>query len=120
MLEHPHPPLIPRRHFVRRWRRYGFTAAALIVGSLVIGILGYHFLEGQSFVDALLNASMILGGMGPVNPIHTTAGKLFASAYALFAGVVFLVAVGVFLAPLIHRIFHRFHLDAEQRAKAGQ
>ena len=113
-------PLVARRHFVRRWVRYGVAAGSLIGGALLIGVLGYHFLEGQSLIDALLNASMILGGMGPVNPMQTTAGKLFASVYALFSGVVFLVAVGVFLAPLIHRLFHKFHLDAEERArKAG-
>jgi hypothetical protein len=100
--------------------RYGVAAAALIVGSLLIGIVGYHFFENQSFVDALLNASMILGGEGPVTPMQTTAGKVFASVYALFSGVVFLVAVGVFLAPLVHRIFHKFHLDAEERARRGQ
>jgi len=117
--EHPHAPLVPRRHFVRRWVRYGGAAGSLIGGALLIGILGYHFLEGMSLVDSLLNASMILGGMGPVNPMQTTGGKLFASVYALFSGVVFLVAVGVFLAPLIHRLFHRFHLDAEERARRG-
>ena len=81
--------------------------------SLGIGILGYHLLENLSWIDSLLNASMILGGMGPVAVVKTDAGKIFASAYALFSGVVFLVVVGLVFAPLIHRALHRFHLDED-------
>jgi hypothetical protein len=85
-----------------------------IIGiSLVIGMLGYHYLEDLSWVDALLNASMLLGGMGPVDQLHTTAGKIFASLYALFSGMILLVAVGVLIAPVFHRFLHRFHLDLE-------
>jgi len=119
MGEHAHPPLVSRRHFVRHWVRYALAAGVMIAGSLLIGVVGYHFIEHQSIVDALLNATMILGGEGPVTPLQTTAGKLFASAYAMFSGVVFLVAVGVFLAPLVHRIFHKFRLDAEEHARGG-
>ena len=104
---------------MRHWVRYAVTAAVMIGGALAIGVIGYHVLEGQSYIDALLNATMILGGEGPVTPVTTTAGKLFASAYAMFSGVIFLVAVGVFLAPLVHRIFHKFHLDAEEHARRG-
>ncbi len=113
MFEHRREPLLPRRAFVLRVVRFGSAALALILGALGIGILGYHLLEGLGWVDALLNAAMILGGMGPVNELHTAAGKVFAACYALFSGVVFLVAVGVFLAPIVHRFFHRFHLDLD-------
>lgn len=98
---------------MRRQQRFAIVAFVMIGGSWLIGILGYKVLESQSWIDATLNAAMILGGMGPVNPLQTDAGKLFASFYALFSGVVFLVAVGVFVAPIVHRSFHRFHLAEE-------
>jgi len=83
----------------------------IIAGSLGIGILGYRFLEHFNWIDALLNASMILGGMGPVGELKTTAGKIFASFYALYSGLIVLVAAGVIFAPVLHRFLHRFHLD---------
>jgi hypothetical protein len=76
-------------------------------------MLGYHVLVGLPWMDAFLNASMLLGGMGPVDAPHTPAGKLFAGGYALYAGLVFLVIVGVVLAPVVHRVMHRFHLDED-------
>jgi hypothetical protein len=84
---------------------------AIVAISWAIGILGYHFFEGFSWIDSTVNAAMILGGMGPVNPLTTNGGKLFASLYALFSGIVFLVAVAVLLAPLVHRFLHKFHLE---------
>lgn len=111
MFEHRHEPLLPRSEFYRRMLLYTGFATAIIVVSLLIGILGYHYFEGLAWIDALVNASMLLGGMGPVNPLHSTAGKLFASFYALFSGMVLLVAVGVLVAPVFHRILHRFHLE---------
>ncbi|HEX9017999.1 MAG TPA: hypothetical protein VF806_02370, partial [Anaerolineaceae bacterium] len=98
--------------FLLRQAQHAVVAFLIVGGSLAIGILGYHFTEGLSWLDSLLNASMILGGMGPTSPINTVAGKLFASFYALFAGMVFLVAVGVLFAPTFHRLMHRFHLEA--------
>ncbi len=79
--------------------------------ALGIGVIGYHVFVGLPWIDALLDASMILGGMGPVNPITTTSGKLFASFYALFSGLFFIAAAGVLLAPFLHRLLHRFHLE---------
>ncbi|MCL4540646.1 MAG: hypothetical protein M1378_13795 [Bacteroidetes bacterium] len=111
MFEHKKEPLLPRHKYVRRVARHGFLAFCIIFFSLAIGILGYHILEGLSWIDATVNASMILGGMGPVNKLHSDAGKLFASAYALFSGIVFLVAAGVLFAPVFHRFLHKFHLD---------
>ncbi len=85
---------------------------AVIIGfCLGVGVLGYHVFAGLSWLDALLNASMILTGMGPVDPMKTTAAKLFASFYALFSGVAFISIIGVLLAPVVHRFLHRFHLE---------
>ena len=87
-----------------------------MLGALSIGILGYHFIAHLTWIDALLNASMILTGMGPVNTLTTVPGKLFASAYALFSGVFFLAATSVVLAPLLHRLLHRLHVeDSKQK-----
>jgi hypothetical protein len=114
-LEHRRQPLADRRIFLRRAARYLGLSLLIISGSLGIGVLGYHYTEGLSWLDSLLNASMILGGMGPVDAVHTTAGKWFASFYALFSGMVLLVAVGVLIAPVFHRFLHRFHLEIEDQ-----
>ena len=82
-----------------------------MAGSLALGMLGYHLVAGLSWIDALVNASMILTGMGPVDEMSTVGAKLFASFYALFSGVAFLTIVAVLLAPAVHRFLHRFHLD---------
>lgn len=111
MFERRHEPLLPVAQFLLRWLRYALAAGGLVGCSLLIGILGYHELAQLGWVDATLEAAMILGGMGPVHPLETVRAKLFAAAYALFAGVVFLVAAGVFFAPVIHRMLHSFHLD---------
>jgi hypothetical protein len=89
-------------------------ALALTVFSLAFGTLGYHFLARAAWIDALLNASMLLGGMGPVGDIPTAAGKLFASFYALYAGLVFIAISGIVLSPLLHRVLHRFHVPDEE------
>ena len=117
MYEHRSQPLLPRPLFVRRVLGHVLTALVVIVGSLLIGILGYRFAEGLSWLDSLLNASMILGGMGPADTLHTTAGKFFASFYALFCGVVFLAVAGIFLAPMVHRLLHRMHLEPSGPSK---
>ena len=111
MYEHRNEPLLPRGAFLRRLATHGGIAFIMIASSLGLGMLGYHFFEGLSWLDALVNASMLLGGMGPVNALHTDAGKLFASFYALYAGLIFLVIAGVLLAPVLHRILHHFHLE---------
>ena len=102
--EHRNQPLASRRLYYRRVGRYLALSMAIILGSLAIGILGYHLTEGFSWLDSLLNASMILGGMGPVNPVQTTAGKVFASFYALFSGLVFIGVTGILLAAPVHRL----------------
>jgi len=111
MYEHRSTPLLPLRKFVHRVVGHVALSALVLVGSLAIGVIGYHVFEGFSWIDSLLNASMILGGMGPVNELHTSAGKFFASFYALFSGVVFLVGAGIIVAPVFHRFIHKFHLE---------
>ncbi|HEY1268180.1 MAG TPA: hypothetical protein VGH16_13080 [Candidatus Binatia bacterium] len=108
--------LLSRAKFLRRFVRHAGASFGLIAGSLSIGILGYHFLEHLPWIDALLNASMILGGMGPVDPVKTVAGKLFASGYALYSGLVALVAAGIIFAPIFHRFLHKFHLQQGEGA----
>src|SRR5512140_3917431 len=111
MYANRHQPLLPRAEFLARVRRHVSASLALLGASLGAGVLGYHALEGLSWVDSLLNASMILGGMGPVDTLHTTGGKLFASLYALFSGILVLAVAGVLFAPIIHRSLHRFHVE---------
>jgi hypothetical protein len=111
MYERHSEPLLPRRQFIGRLIRHASAALLVTAGALAIGILGYHLTEGMPLLDALLNAAMILGGMGPVNALKTDAGKLFASFYALFAGMVFLVTAGILVAPVAHRILHWMHVE---------
>jgi hypothetical protein len=90
---------------------HGLLALTVITVSLAIGVLGYRFFAGFSWIDALMNAAMILGGMGPVNELSSDSGKLFASVYALYAGVAFLAVAAVLIAPFAHRLLHRLHLE---------
>lgn len=113
MFEHHSEPMASASKFKRRMFRFGTLTAAIILFSLGIGILGYHYIESLSWIDSLLNASMILGGMGPVDTLQTNAGKIFASFYALYSGIILLASVGVLAAPIFHRILHRFHLELE-------
>src|SRR3990172_7910830 len=103
MYEHHKQPLASRKVFAQRLTRNGLIGILLLVFSLGVGMIGYHFFENLSWIDALLNASMILGGMGPVNPMHTNAGKIFASFYAIYSGVILLASVGILIAPIFHR-----------------
>lgn len=114
MYEHRRQPLLPHRGFVDRLTGHALGAVALVLITLALGMTGYHTLEGLSWVDAYLNAAMILGGMGPVTELHSASGKVFAGTYALFAGLVFVFSVGLVLAPVIHRALHRFHLDEKE------
>lgn len=116
MYESRHAPLATRTEFRRRVVRHFGVGMLLIGGSLAIGILGYHYLEGMPWIDAYLNAAMLLGGMGPVAPELTHgAAKLFAGIYALYSGIVVIAAAGIILAPMFHRFLHRFHLEEEER-----
>ena len=113
MFERKHEKLAPISVFVRRMVASAVLAGALIAVSLFIGIAGYHWTAGFGWVDSLLNASMILGGMGPVGELRTNGAKIFASCYALFSGLVFIAVMGIVLAPAVHRMLHKFHLAEE-------
>ena len=114
MFEHRSAPLLPRTVFLRRQLRFAALSAAIVLGALSAGALGYHEIEELPWLDAILNAAMILSGMGPVDRMQTSAGKLFATAYALASGVLFVTTVAVLFAPLIHRFLHRLHLELER------
>jgi hypothetical protein len=113
--EHLAQPVIPAHHFLVRLAHSGAIALALVAVSLFIGMLGYHFLEALSWIDAFLNASMLLGGMGPVHTPVTYGGKLFAGLYALYCGLAVILVAGVILAPIAHRFLHRFHMEGRDR-----
>ncbi len=115
MYEHRDHPLLTRPAFRRRLLLHLVTAFGFIAGSLALGMAGYAWFEGLGWVDAFLNAAMILGGMGPVNLPSTAGGKLFAGIYALYSGLAVLVVAGIIFAPLLHRLMHRFHWDTEDR-----
>jgi len=109
--EHYHEKLLPRSQFILRLLKYALISIALIVVSLLVGMMGYHIFEGLPWVDAFLNAAMLMGGMGPVNVLRTDAGKIFAGIYALYCGMVLLIAVAIFAAPIFHRFLHHFHIE---------
>ena len=111
MYEPRHQKPIPRRHFMRRLVLHFVWAVGLVAFSVFLGMLGYHHYEDLPWLDAFLNAAMLLGGMGPVESPHTDGGKLFAGLYALYAGLVFLIAAGVIFAPALHRMLHLFHWE---------
>ena len=108
--EHKNEPLLARKLFITRSINHLVLGIITIFVSLIIGILGYHLFEGFGWIDSLLNASMILGGMGPIGELKTNGGKIFASIYALFSGIVFLATVGIIFAPIVHRFLHRLHI----------
>ena len=110
-LESATKPPPHRRPFYRRFFLALGLSGGLIAVSLGIGVLGYHFIAAFNWVDSILNAAMILTGMGPVGALNSDAAKLFASAYALFSGLVFITATGILLTPIFHRVLHRFHLE---------
>ena len=111
MYERRQQPMLPRAAFVRRVARSVGISTLLLGVSLGIGVVGYHAIAGLEWIDAVLNASMILTGMGPIAPLQGTGAKLFASAYALFSGVVFVATAGLVVAPVAHRFLHRFHVE---------
>ncbi|MFH0985552.1 MAG: hypothetical protein V1882_08455 [Candidatus Omnitrophota bacterium] len=111
MFEQRHQKIAPAPVFIKRLLGYVAIAMLLILAALFIGIAGYHWVAGLSWVDSLLNAAMILGGMGPVDTLTNTGAKVFASLYALFSGLVFIAAMGFVFAPIAHRMLHKFHME---------
>lgn len=114
MFEHKSKPLLSRKAFYVRFAWSVAATVGIIVFSLFMGSAGYHYLGELPWIDALLNASMILAGMGPVDTIHSSAAKLFASFYALYSGIAFLTMVAILMAPLLHRFLHKFHLEVNE------
>lgn len=115
MFEKKHQPLISTARFLIRLAWSMVFGVMLISAALVVGMLGYHWFEGMSWVDAFVNAAMILSGMGPLTPLVTKGGKIFAGFYALFSGLAFIVVVGIIFSPIVHRFFHKFHLDTNAK-----
>jgi len=105
--------VLPRARFVARLARHAAFAAAVVIASIVIGMVGYVYFESLTWLDAFVDTTMLLGGMGPVHAPQTTGGELFAGLYALYSGLVFLVCVGAVLAPVLHRALHKFHWTKE-------
>lgn len=114
MYEHRREKLLSPRAFLRRLLAHLGAAALVVFVSLLVGVLGYHFLDTQDWIDSLVNSAMLLGGMGPVGNLHTVAGKVFAAAFALYAGLVFLVLAGILFAPVMHRMLHKFHIEGRK------
>jgi hypothetical protein len=117
MFERKHEELAPVSVFIRRMIASVLIACLLVAAALFIGITGYHWIAGFGWIDSLLEASMILGGMGPVNQLTTTGAKIFASGYALFSGLMFIAVMGIVLAPVTHRLLHIFHIDEVDQKK---
>jgi len=117
MFEQRRKPLLPRRAFYLRVARSCALAFAITLASLGTGMAGYHCFEGLPWLDAFLNAAMILSGMGPVAQLQTATGKLFAGCYALFSGLALITTLAVIIAPLFHRFLHKFHMEADSKSK---
>jgi hypothetical protein len=116
MFEHRSKPVLPRPKYYRRLAKSVLAGAGLVAVSLAVGMVGYHFFENLSWIDAFANASMILSGMGPLGNLQTAGGKLFAGCYALYSGLVLILVAGVVFAPVVHRFLHKFHVE-ESKAK---
>lgn len=111
MYESAAEPMLPPTAFAARILRHLAISQLLVAFSLLVGMAGYHWTEGFGWLDSFLESAMLLGGMGPVHPLTTDAGKLFAGIYALYAGLVFIAVGGFILAPLLHRVLHRLKVD---------
>ena|ERR1044071_7448471 len=115
MFERRQDKLLPRRQFIQRLGRSLAAGFVLIAFSLSIGIAGYHWFGELSWIDAFVDAAMILSGMGPLSTLHTTGGKIFAGCYAIYCGIALIATTGVILAPVIHRALHKFHLESRDK-----
>ena len=115
ILEGKFQPLAPLRVFYSRVIQCFLVTLVIVAFSLTLGTVGYHYTEGWPWLDSLLNAAMILTGMGPADPVKSGEGKWFATFYCLYSGIAFLTLVAILMAPIYHRFIHRFHLDEEGR-----
>ena len=112
MYEHHKAPLLPWRAFLLRLAGHACLGLSVVTVALGLGMLGYHYFENMPWIDAFANAAMILSGMGPFGPLQTDSGKLFAGLYALFSGLAFITTAGIILAPVAHRLMHKFHVES--------
>jgi hypothetical protein len=110
MYEHYKQAVISRHQFLMRMLQHGGWALLLLGISLLGGVVGFHFFSHQLWIDALLNSAMLLGGMGPIGDMGPTSGKLFATFFAIYSGLVFIAASGILFTPVFHRVIHKFHL----------
>lgn len=120
MFEQRHERLLTRGEFARRMVRAIAAGFAMVVVSVSLGTIGYRMTEHMGWLDSVYNATMILTGMGPARELKTDAGKIFATIYALFSGLVFLTTGGLVLTPMVHRMLHRFHVEGESQAKSHE
>jgi len=116
VFEHRLSPLLPLPAFRARLIKTASLGFALIAASLVVGMLGYHYIAEQTWPDSFLNAAMILSGMGPIGELNSTAAKIFAGSYALYSGLALILIAGIILAPIVHRFLHKFHLESGKKA----
>jgi len=117
--EHKKESLLPWRKFLSRLFKHFLASMGLFILALLIGVMGYHNVADFSWLDSFLNASMILSGMGPIGAINTAQGKIFASVYALFSGIIFTAGAGITIAPIIHRMLHSLHLESFNQVDQG-
>jgi hypothetical protein len=117
LFEHRLAPLLPVPAFRERLVRMAALGFGLIAVSLVVGMLGYHYIAGQTWPDSYLNAAMILSGMGPIGELNSTAAKIFAGTYALYSGLALILFAGIILSPIIHRFLHKFHLESGKKTE---
>ncbi len=114
MFEHHTKHLLPRKEFYRRVAHHAALGVVVIIVSLGIGMAGYHTFEKLPWIDAFVNAAMILSGMGPLSTLQTDGGKIFAGCYAIFSGIALISILGIMFAPVIHRFLHKFHLEDKE------
>jgi hypothetical protein len=117
MFERHNKHLLPRKEFYRRLAHHAMLGVVVLVCSLGIGMIGYHAFEKMSWVDAFVNAAMILSGMGPVATLQTDGGKIFAGCYAIYSGITLIGILGIIFAPIVHRFLHKFHLEDRELDK---
>jgi hypothetical protein len=117
MFEHHAKHLLPRKEFFRRLAYHAILGVVVLLVSLGLGMIGYHAFEKLAWIDAFVNASMILSGMGPVATLQTDAGKIFAGCYAIYSGIALIGVLGIIFAPVIHRFLHKFHLEDQELDK---
>ena len=114
MFEHHQKHLLPRKEYFRRIANHAVLGVGIIIVSLGIGMIGYHGFEKLGWIDAFVNAAMILSGMGPVATLNTDAGKIFAGCYAIYSGIALIGVLGIIFAPVVHRFLHKFHLEDKE------